>query len=436
MPATPPTAPAPVGAGARGLPFVPTLVRARPGTVGLDRSLPARLDSIMRAGIAAGAAPGAELVVGRWGRIVYNRGFGHIDTTRSSPVPDDSTLWDLASLTKVVATTTSAMILQEWGRLKVDTPVVAYLPEFNAPEKAGITVRMLLEHRGGLEAGANLAAQGYRGRAAYLQQINARPLAYPPGDSTLYSDWDYVLLGFIVETLGGEPLDRFAREHVFGPLGMKDTDYQPLEPGTAPLPADTNCTALLGRATGRRLVRIAPTEWTRDRGHLWGVVHDPNACAMGGVSGHAGLFSSARDLALFGQMLLYEGEYDGVRLLRPGTVASWTSRQRPGSSRALGWDTPSEISTAGRYFGPRSFGHTGYTGTSLWVDPERGLFVVLLTNRVNPTSENTRHEALRRAVADAVQEAVLDAPLIDWEVRRAETRHQGVAGARPRSQRR
>ncbi len=386
----------------------------------------------MRAGIAEGAAPGAELVVGRWGRIVFERGYGHTDTAQSSPVPDESTLWDLASLTKVVATTTSAMLLQEWGRLNLDAPVVTYLPEFNAPDKATITVRMLLEHRGGLEAGADLAAQGYRGRAAFLQQINARPLAYPPGDSSIYSDWDFVLLGFIVEGLGAEPLDRFAREHIFAPLGMKDTDYQPLAPGTAPLPADTNCTALVGQATPRRLARIAPTEWTRDRGHLWGIVHDPNACAMGGVSGHAGLFSSARDLAIFAQMLLYEGEYDGVRLFHPGTVVSWTARQYPGSSRTLGWDTPSGNSTAGRYFGPRAFGHTGYTGTSIWIDPERGLFVVLLTNRVNPTSQNERHEALRRAVADAVQEAVLDAPLVDWRARREDERRAAGAGARGR----
>ena len=412
-----PTAPTP--RGVRGLPAAPTLVRARPGVVGMDRSLPATLDSIVRAGIAAGAAPGAELVVGRWGRIVLERGYGHTDTAVASPVPDDSTLWDMASLTKVIATTTSAMILQEAGRLDIDTPVVSYLPEFNAPEKAGITVRMLLEHRGGLEAGANLARE-YRGRAAYLRQINARPLKYAPGDSTIYSDWDFVLMGLIVEGISGEPLDRFARERIFQPLGMRDTDFQPLAPGTPPLPPDTNCTALVGHATPRRLARIAPTEWDRESrpGHLWGIVHDNNACAMGGVSGHAGLFSSGRDLAIFAQMLLNEGEYDGVRVLRPGTVASWTARRRPASSRALGWDTPADNSSAGRYFGPRAFGHTGYTGGSIWIDPERGLFVILLTNRVNPTSRNTRHEPLRRAVADAVQEAILDAPLVDWEARR------------------
>ncbi|HEX9107847.1 MAG TPA: serine hydrolase [Longimicrobiales bacterium] len=412
-----PGEPTPLGAGR--LATVPALVRANPSAVDMDPAVDAALDSVMRAGIAAGAAPGAFLVVGRWGRIVEERGFGHTDTAQSSPVPDEGTLWDLASLTKVVATTTSAMILQEQGRLDIDRPVSAYLPEFNAPDKAGITVRMLLEHRGGLEAGANLA-RSYRGREQFLQQINARPLAYTPGDSSIYSDWDFVLMGLIVESLSGEPLDRFAREHVFAPLGMKDTDYQPLAPGTAPLPPDTNCTALMSQATPARLARIAPTEWDRETrpGHLWGIVHDNNACALGGVSGHAGLFSSGHDLAVFAQMLLNEGEYNGVRILKPQTVATWTSRQRPGSSRALGWDTPSGNSSAGHFFGPRAFGHTGYTGTSIWIDPERGLFVVLLTNRVNPTSQNNRHEPLRRAVADTVQEAILDAPLIDWETRR------------------
>ncbi len=396
-----------------------TLLYAKPGAVGMARQLEATLDSIMRAGIAAGAAPGAELVVGRWGRIVLQRGYGHTDTTTSSPVPDDSTLWDMASLTKVIATTSSAMALQQEGKLNIDTPVVAYLPEFNAPEKAGITVRMLLEHRGGLEAGANLA-RSYRGRVAFLQQINARPLKYVPGDSMIYSDWDFVLMGMIVERISGQPLDRYVHDRIFAPLGMKDTDFQPLAPGTAPLQADTNCTALVGQATPARLARIAPTEWDREArpGHLWGIVHDNNACALGGVSGHAGLFSSGRDLAVFAQMLLNAGTYGGVEVLKPSTVVSWTSRQRPGYSRGLGWDTPSARSSAGRYFGPRAFGHTGYTGTSIWIDPERGLFVILLTNRVNPTSANMRHEPLRRAVADAVQSAILDAPLVDWEARR------------------
>jgi CubicO group peptidase (beta-lactamase class C family) len=164
--------------------------------------------------------------------------------------------------------------------------------------------------------------------------------------------------------------------------------------------------------------RIALTALDTLRGQLHGSVHDPNAWALGGVAGHAGLFSSARDLAVFAQMLLNGGTYGGIRIVRPTTIARWTSVQDVASSRALGWDTPSAVSSAGRFFSPRGFGHTGYTGTSIWVDPERGLFVVLLTNRVNSRGEATRHSQLRRDVADAVQSAIRDAPLIDWETRR------------------
>jgi CubicO group peptidase (beta-lactamase class C family) len=181
------------------------------------------------------------------------------------------------------------------------------------------------------------------------------------------------------------------------------------------MPADSACTAAF-RVGHSLLSRIAKTEvdTVYRRTHVHGIVHDENACALGGVAGHAGLFSSARDLAAFGQMLLSNGQYGAVRLIDPATLARWTARQARGSSRAIGWDTPSPRSSAGRYFSPRSFGHTGFTGTSIWVDPERGLFVVLLTNRVNPTRSNMRHEALRRDVADAVQAAVVDRPLIEW----------------------
>jgi CubicO group peptidase (beta-lactamase class C family) len=164
--------------------------------------------------------------------------------------------------------------------------------------------------------------------------------------------------------------------------------------------------------------RIAATEVDPKRGHIWGEVHDPNAWALGGVAGHAGLFSTARDLAVFAQMLLNGGEYGGVRLVRSETIARWTAPQTRGSTRALGWDTPARDGSAGRFFSSRSFGHTGFTGTSIWIDPERGLFVILLTNRVNPTATKDAL-GLRRAVADTAQRAILDAPRVDWESRRA-----------------
>ncbi len=381
------------------LALVDGLLPAPPLTVGFDPELPARLDSIVRIGLEQGAAPGAALAVARYGRLVHLKGYGTTDYAPGAPAVDATTIYDLASLTKVVATTTAAMILEEEGKLDLSRTVSSYLPEFNAPDKAAITVRMLLTHRGGLEAFAPLWKE-WHGRAEYLTQINARPLANPPNTKVVYSDWDFILMGMIVERITGTTLDAFTAERVFGPLGMTSTRFTP----------DTTDKALMQRITYTALDTL--------RGQLHGTVHDPNAWALGGVSGHAGLFSSARDLAVFVQMLMNGGTYAGVRIVKPTTVARWTSSQDLGSSRALGWDTPSSVSSAGRFFSPRSFGHTGYTGTSIWVDPERGLFVVLLTNRVNSRGEATRHTQLRRDVADAVQSAIRDAPLVDWEARR------------------
>jgi CubicO group peptidase (beta-lactamase class C family) len=380
----------------------------------MSRDLNSTLDSIVRVGIADGAAPGVALAVGRWGRLVHLRSYGRIDVAPDAPAVTDSTLFDMASLTKVVATTTAAMILEDEGKLDLNAPVHNYLPELSDTAKARITVRMILTHSGGFEAFAALW-RDYRGRAAYLEQINARPLAYTPGDSTVYSDWDFILMGLIIERITGMPLDQFVATRVWQPLQMRDTRFNPL--ASAPLPADSSCTAAYS-ADNPLLARIAMTEvdTVYRHIHVHGIVHDENACALGGVAGHAGLFSSVRDVAVFSQLLLNGGQYGGVRLIQPTTVARWTARQGPSSSRAIGWDTPSDRSSAGHYFSFRSFGHTGFTGTSIWIDPERGVFVVLLTNRVDPTRANLRNEPLRRDIADAVQRAILDAPLIEWRV--------------------
>jgi len=395
-----PAIPAPLPPPPR-LPTVGALISAPPASVGMDSTLPSRLDSIIQVGLAEGAAPGASVAVGRYGRLVFIKGYGTLDYAPDAPAVSPRTIYDLASLTKVVATTTSAMILEETGKLDLDKPVAFYVPELNAPDKAGITVRMLLTHSGGFEAYAPLysAANGsLRGRAAYLAAINQRPLQYPPGTQTIYSDWDMVLMQAVIERISGASLDQYADGHIFRQLGMLDTRFRP----------DTNDRAVRER--------IAPTTQDSLRGgRLRGTVHDANAWALGGVSGHAGLFSTARDLAIFAQFLLDGGTFDQVRILAPQTIARWTSRQNVAGSRALGWDTPAPGSSAGRYFSPRSFGHTGYTGTSLWIDPEKGVFVVLLMNRVTLRGEATRHVQLRRDVADAVERAVLDAPLIDWE---------------------
>ena len=360
----------------------------------MSGALEHQLDSIVTAAIADRASPGVAIAVARYGRLVVDRAWGRQDWAPNAPAASDSTLYDMASLTKVVATTTAAMLLEEDGKLDLERTVVSYLPEFNDPEKAPITVRMLLLHTSGMKQFQALWKE-IKGREAYLQRINAKPLIHKPGEMFDYTDWNMIVLQQVVERVSGKMLDVLLAERVYGPLGMRDTQFNPPE-------------ALKPR--------IAPTEVQAFRGgQVWGVVHDENAWAMGGVSGHAGLFSSARDLAVFEQMLLNGGEYNGVRVLRPETIARWTTRQRKDAARGLGWENPSARSSAGQYFSPRSFGHTGFTGTSIWADPEKGLFVVLLTNRVDPTRDNPRVGPLRRAIADAVQSAVLDAPLHAWE---------------------
>ena len=362
-----------------------------PEGVGMRASLPAKLDSLLHAAIADSVAPGAALAVGRHGRLVHLTGYGRTDWNRAAPAVTARTMYDLASLTKVVATTTAAMILEEEGRLDLRKPVAEFLSAFGTPDKAAITVRSLLTHRSGM-ATAMLHREA-KGRDQYLEKIIAHPMESEPGTRTRYSDFNMIVMQLVMECITGRPLDEFLQARVFGPLGMHDTAFKP---DAAMRP------------------RIAPTEVQELRGGLvHGEVHDENAWAMGGVAGHAGLFSSARDLSILAQMLLGGGEYRGVRILKPETVARWSARQGADASRALGWDTPSEGSSAGEHFSAWSFGHTGFTGTSMWMDPRTDLFVILLTNRVNPTRRNLKVGPLRRNVADAVQAAVLDTPLFN-----------------------
>jgi CubicO group peptidase (beta-lactamase class C family) len=371
-----------------------TLTRAKPSAVGMSNALVPRLDSVINAGIADHATPGATIAVVRRGRIVLLKGYGHTDWAPGAPAANDSTMYDMASLTKVVATTTAAMMLEEEGKLNIDRTVASYLPEYDVPDKRAITVRMLLTHASGIRSNHPLWKEA-KGREQYFAGMVKWPLVREPGSAVEYTDWNMVLMQFIIERLTGQTLDQFVQARVFGPLGMRDTQYNPPE---------------------TLKPRIAPTETEDFRGgQVWGVVHDETAWVLGGVSGNAGLFSSARDLAVFVQMLLNGGSYGGTQLIKPSTVARWTARQRPDASRALGWDTPSPQSSAGRFFSMRSFGHTGFTGTSIWADPERELLVVLLTSRVNPTRDNQKIGPLRRAVADIVQQAVLDSPLRTWE---------------------
>jgi len=359
----------------------------------------AEVDAIVEKAVGARSFPGAVLAVGRDGRLAHLRSFGRLSYDRgAAPVAPD-TIYDLASVTKVVATTTVAMALVDEGRLELDRRVSSYFAAFRGADKDRVTVRHLLTHSGGLQWWAPLYKE-VEGKTAYLERIVALDLAYEPGAKSVYSDLGIILLGDIVEGTGGAPLDELARRMVTGPLGMKDTLFKP--------------------PIGLR-ERIAPTERDPWRGRmLRGEVHDENAFALGGIAPHAGLFGTAGDLSRFAQTLLDGGVFEGRRIVSRATVELFTERAGvPLSSRALGWDTPTDGSgrrssvpgepgytSAGTLLSPRSFGHTGFTGTSMWMDPERRLYVILLTNRVHPTRENDAIRAVRAQVADAVVRAL------------------------------
>jgi beta-N-acetylhexosaminidase len=381
---------------------------AEPADVGMDAALLALVDSIVIWHVDNGATPGAALAVGRRGGLVRLSGYGTLDRRPGFGVVTDSTLYDMASITKVVATTTAVMMLVDDGVLSLDDPVRKHLPEWRGSEaKQRVTLRNLLLHNSGLASYGPLW-RDLRGREQYRSRITAMSLEYEPGTRTVYSDFGIILLALIAEQASGRTLDVFLRERLFNPLGMRDTGFNPLQwpYGMMMLAVDEPV-----RSPPEPLMpRIAPTEVDtvfRMR-HVRGQVHDENAFALGGVAGHAGLFSSARDMAIFAQLMLNRGYYGGRRYIDPATVDLFTRRAAPGSSRALGWDTPEGNSSAGSLFSAASFGHTGFTGTSIWVDPEQDVFVVLLTNRVNPTRDNQRQAAMRRDVADAVQRAIID----------------------------
>ena len=362
-----------------------------PKSVGMSAARLASIDRIVMRGINAGGYPGASVVIGRNGYAVYQKGFGKLGwTTSSGRVTADRSIYDLASLTKVVGTTTAAMVLFDQGRLDLNAPVSTYLPAFSGGWKDSVTVRHLLTHRSGLPAGRDLwriARTPDEARAAVL----STNLECKPGQCYIYSDLGADVLGFVIEAVAGEPLDAFLHDKVFEPLGMNDTFFRPADSLT---------------------YRIAPTEMAPPRGYpLRGEVHDENAYALGGVAGHAGLFSTAADLSIFAQMMLNGGSYNGVRILSDTTVALFT--HRAAGTRALGWDTADGDGGSGRFLDSRAYGHTGYTGTSIWIDPERQMFVLLLTNRVHAARARRPAKVIsdvRADLADAAVASVVDNP--------------------------
>jgi CubicO group peptidase (beta-lactamase class C family) len=304
------------------------------------------------------------VVIGRRDSILYTRGYGHFTWNPASRVPDpDSTLWDIASITKVVATAASTMRLVDQGTLSLDAPVRRYLPRFSGGLKNQVTVRMLLDHTSGLKSYVPIYKRAGRSRARMLDLLYAQPLLRAPGDSAEYSDLNSMLLGLLVESVSGTSLDRFADTEVFDPLGMTETRFRP--------PA-------------RLKRRIAPAGIWRGQ-PVPGDVNDQNAAAFGGVAGHAGVFSTGMDLARFAQVWLRDGLAPRGRWVGPATIRQFLIKGPRSGTRLLGWDSPElegeEPSIYGTLITRSAYGHTGFTGTELWIDPSHDLFLVFLTNR-------------------------------------------------------
>jgi serine-type D-Ala-D-Ala carboxypeptidase len=346
--------------------------------------------------VEEGAFPGAVLLVSHRGDVCFHEAVGYAVLRPRKVRMTRTTIFDLASLTKPIATTTAVMSLVDRSAFQLEDPVSRFIPEFSGDGKDRVTVRHLLNHSSGLRAWEPIyreVIKKARGRADFmagpeakrivLDRIHRNRLTYPPGKKSLYSDLDFILLGELVERVSGSSLDRFCRNEVFRPLNMNQTFYL--------------------RSHRNRRGRFAATERSDWRKKVVvGQVHDDNAYAMGGVAGHAGLFATAKDLNRFARMML-ESLHGHPTILSQKLVQTFVARQTtPKSSWALGWDTPSKPSSSGRFFSPRSFGHLGYTGTSLWIDPEQDLVAVLLTNRVHPTSRNIKIRTFRPLIHDLV----------------------------------
>jgi len=346
----------------------------------LEREKLDAAERLVRAEVRRGAFPGAALAAGRGAHMELLRGIGNAEWGKYE-VDAERTVYDIASLTKVVATTTAVMLLVEDGRMDVDAPVSRYLPEFSGGKKDAVTIRHLLAHTSGLPAGAG--APGTPSQA--LKALIRTPLQASPGEKMVYSDVGFVVLWAAAERAAGEPLDALLQRRVYRPLGMVATRFNP---------------------GGEACDRCSPSFRKDDGTPVRGKVHDPTARKLGGVAGNAGLFSTAADLARFAAMLASNGTLEGVTVLKEETIRQFTARQPKAENRALGWETPKASGgSAGAQVSRKAFGHTGFTGTSLWVDPERGTWTVLLANRTFDPHASNRIQALRRAVNDRVAEA-------------------------------
>jgi uncharacterized protein YbbC (DUF1343 family)/CubicO group peptidase (beta-lactamase class C family) len=385
-----------------------------PTAVGMSPTHLAYLDDAIEAEIARQQLPGAVVIVGRQGKIVWRRAYGNRALEPQPEPMTTDTIFDLASLTKVVATATSVMILVERGSLRLGDPVARYIPEFAQVGKQNITVEQLLIHRSGFMPDNDIKDYEQGPEQAMLNIWKLAPIA-APGTRFIYSDVNFIVLAELVKRVSGKPLDQFAAENIFSPLGMKDTGFKP----NAALKARFAPTEKRG---GSQVVPSTGEQSAVEEHWMRGEVHDPRSYLLGGVAGHAGLFSTADDLASYCQMILNRGEYQGQRILSPLTVARMTQPREVGGNgsdgqwRALGWDYYTSFSVnRGDLFPVGSFGHTGFTGTGIWIDPASETFIVFLSNRVHPRleaepSKRADVTSLRGRVASIVAASIVTPP--------------------------
>ncbi|HSD47624.1 MAG TPA: exo-beta-N-acetylmuramidase NamZ domain-containing protein [Pyrinomonadaceae bacterium] len=386
-------------------PALAQLRPAKPETLAVSSLALARMDSVIQDEVAKQRLPGAVVLVSRKGRLVWQKSYGSraVEPAREAMTAD--TIFDVASLTKVVATATSIMILVERGKVRLSDPVSTYIPELKGEGRENITIEQLLIHRAGYAPDFDLRER-WTGYDEAIKRLIKEPLRNPPGTRFVYSDIGFIALGEVVKRVSGMPLDQFAKQNIFVPLHMRDTGFRPaaaLRSRIAPTEKRRGQLSYLGDA---------PTNIGAE-GDVWlrGQVHDPTSYRMNGVAGHAGLFSTARDLAIYCQMILNGGTYNGVRVLSALSVAEMTRPRlvsTTGATRGLGWDINTSFSTnRGELFPLGSFGHTGFTGTSMWIDPSSQMFVVFLSNRVHPDGKGDVGP-LRGRVASIVAGAITD----------------------------
>jgi CubicO group peptidase (beta-lactamase class C family) len=345
------------------------------------------VDKVIINAIEDKAFPGAVVLIWKEGKTIYEKAFGNYTYDKSSPKVITNALFDLASLTKVVATTTAAMICYERKLFSLDDNVIKFIPEFGVNGKENITIKNLLLHNTGLPAWKKFYGKDFK-YDDVINEIYSSELEYKTGEKTVYSDLGIITLGKIIEKVTGKCLDVFCKDEIFIPLKMKSTIFNPND-------------------SLKKL--CVPTEidnyWRMKT--LQGEVHDETSAMLNGIAGHAGLFSTADDIAKLMTILINKGKYNDVQFIKQSTVELFTRRYSEESTRALGWDTKSDSgSSAGKYFSKSSFGHTGYTGTSIWADPERNLFVIFLTNRVYPTRDNTKILSVRPQLHNTIIECL------------------------------